>query len=147
MPENAAAEGGFGRDAPSRPDENDRGGAREDKEKAEKARSFERTMDNAERPDRALAAPAEATTAANDNNDDDRDDDDHNGLLDRARSFFGDIARDIQDVARDNPRVDSHGDPIGLIDANGMQRGEIARCDGIWNHCRGSGKPARFFLA
>ena len=122
MPENAAAEGGFGRDAPSRPDENDRGGAREDKEKAENARSFERTMDNAERPDRAPAAPAAATTAANDNNDDDRNDDDHEGLLDRA----GDVVRDIQDFARDNPRVDSHGDPVGLIDANGIQRGEIA---------------------
>ena len=31
MPENAAAEGGFGRDAPSRSDNKDTGGAREDK--------------------------------------------------------------------------------------------------------------------
>lgn len=153
MPENAAAEGGFGRDAPSRPDENDRGGAREDKEKAEKARSFERTMDNANRPDRAPAAPAPTVNAANDNDDDDRNDEDdgskagsndgklstpekpdverpdedgQSGLLDRAGDVFGGIARGIQDFARDNPRVDSHGDPVGLIDADGLQRGEIA---------------------
>lgn len=71
MPENAAAEGGFGRDAPSRSDDNDRGGAREDKEsRAEKAESFDRAMDNANRPDRASAAPSNTTTVSDDDEDD-----------------------------------------------------------------------------
>ena len=75
MPGNAAAEGGFGRDAPSRPDnDNNRGGAREDKEsRAEKAESFDRAMDNANRPDRAPAGPSETTSTL------ENDDDDGNG--------------------------------------------------------------------
>ncbi|MEM7042653.1 MAG: hypothetical protein AAF543_07570 [Pseudomonadota bacterium] len=75
MPENAAAEGGFGQDAPdrSRDTDNDRGGAREDKEsRAEKAESFDRAMDNANRPDRAPAGPSE-TADASDDDDDHRD--------------------------------------------------------------------------
>ena len=81
MPGNAAAEGGFGRDAPSRPDnDNDRGGAREDKEsKAEKAESFDRAMDNANRPDRAPAGVTDTATTVDDDKDDrnttDRSDD------------------------------------------------------------------------
>lgn len=77
MPENAAAEGGFGRDAPdrSRDTDNNRGGAREDKEsRAEKAESFDRAMDNANRPDRAPAAPAETATASDDDDDDNKND-------------------------------------------------------------------------
>ncbi len=77
MPENAAAEGGFGRDAPdrSRDTDNNRGGAREDKEsRAQKAESFDRAMDNANRPDRAPAAPANTTTASDDDDDDKKTD-------------------------------------------------------------------------
>jgi len=70
MPENAAAEGGFGRDAPSRSDENDRGGQREKEEARE---SFERAMDNANRPDRAPVAPSETTTVSDDDDDDNTD--------------------------------------------------------------------------
>ena len=160
MPENAAAEGGFGRDAPSRPDDNDRGGAREEKERAEKAESFERAMDNANRPDRAPAAPSETVAGSGDDDDDhnstdkpddrpDRaagppgigappesstpadndnktDDDDDRSVFDRAGDFFGGLAKDMQDFARDNPRVDSHGNTVGLVDADGIQRGEVA---------------------
>ena len=160
MPENAAAEGGFGRDAPSRPDDNDRGGAREEQERAEQAESFERAMDNANRLDRAPAAPSE-TVAGSDDDDDDHnstdkpddrpdraagppgigappesstpadndnktDDDDDRSVFDRAGDFFGGLAKDMQDFARDNPRVDSHGNTVGLVDADGIQRGEVA---------------------
>lgn len=38
MPENGSVNGGAGRDAPDRPDDNDRGGARESKEKAKRKR-------------------------------------------------------------------------------------------------------------
>ncbi len=71
MPENAAAEGGFGRDAPSRSDENDRGGQRE-KEEAKAKDTFDRAMDNANRPDRAPAAPSDTTAVSDDDNEDDR---------------------------------------------------------------------------
>lgn len=64
-PENVAAEGGFGRDAPDRPDDNDRGGQRE-KDQAKAAESFDRAMDNANRPVRAPAAPSETTTVSDD---------------------------------------------------------------------------------
>jgi hypothetical protein len=149
MPENAAAEGGFGRDAPSRSDDNDRGGAREDREKAEK--DFDRAMDNANRPDRAPASSPD-TTAASDSDDDDNrptdagdsstaastntpsapdapepdEEEDDRGFFDRAGDFFGGLARGVQDFSRENPRVDSHGNPVGLVDADGIQRGEVA---------------------
>ncbi|MGI9486696.1 MAG: colicin E3/pyocin S6 family cytotoxin [Geminicoccaceae bacterium] len=159
MPENAAAEGGFGRDAPDRPDDNDRGGAREDKEsRAEKAETFDRAMDNANRPDRAPAAPETSTTPDGDNDEpdtrttdssDDRsnpaaippsstspaetdeggngnDEQDDRGFFDRAGDFFGGLTQGMQDFSRENPRVDSHGNVVGLVDANGIQRGEVA---------------------
>ncbi len=88
MPENAAAEGGFGRDAPSRSDnDNDRGGAREDKEsKTEKAESFDRAMDNTNRPDRA---PAGATDTAATVDEGDDDGDRTNGSDDRSDRAAG----------------------------------------------------------
>ena len=122
MPENAAAEGGFGRDAPSRPDENDRGGQRE-KEEAKAAEAFERSMDNAERPDRAPATPSTISPESDDDDDGHQDD---RGFLDRAGDFLGGITRDVQDVARENPRVDSHGNTVGLVDADGIQHGDVA---------------------
>lgn len=60
-----------------RPDDNDRGGSREDKE------SFDRAMDNAERPDRAPAGPSEAATA-DENDDDKRSATDNDDRPDRA---------------------------------------------------------------
>lgn len=153
MPKNAAAEGGFGRDAPSRSEDNNNGGVREEKERAKKAESFERAMDNINRPDRAPSVPTQ-TAAVSDDDDNptdksddqtnsvagtrgigtlpgssalaDADDDDDRGFFDRAGDAFGSFARDMQDFARDNPRIDSHGNTVGLVDADGIQRGEVA---------------------
>ncbi|MEM7041207.1 MAG: alpha/beta hydrolase [Pseudomonadota bacterium] len=122
MPENAAAEGGFGRDAPSRSDnDNDRGGAREDKEsRAEKAESFERAMDNANRPDRAPAEPSDTTTVADDNDDDNRNTTDKTD--DRQdRSFFDRVA----DTLTAPP-----------TDAEGNARSTSPVADRVRNHTR-----------
>ncbi len=116
--------------------------------------SFDRAVeDNSDRPDRASAAPPDTTSATDDGDDDNRPDDDNSqssaaantsapstpdaaapdekeeddrGFFDRAGDFFGGLARDVQDFSRENPRVDSHGDPVGLVDADGIQRGEVA---------------------
>ena len=54
------------------------------------------------------------------------EEEDDRGFFDRAGDFFGGLARDVQDFSRENPRVDSHGNPVGLVDADGIQRGEVA---------------------
>ena len=41
--------------------------------------------------------------------------------------------RDVQDFAREITRVEGHGNPVGLVDADGIQRGEVA------SHVRSSG--------
>ncbi len=51
---------------------------------------------------------------------------DDRSFFDRAGDFFGGLARDVQDFARENPRVDSYSNPVGLVDADGIQRGEVA---------------------
>lgn len=56
--------GGPDRDT-DRPDDNDRGGSRDDKA------SFDRAMDNANRPDRAPASPPESTTSTDEDDDQD----------------------------------------------------------------------------
>jgi hypothetical protein len=113
--------------------------------------SFDQAVeDNSQRPDRAPASTPDTAAAPDDEDDDNRPDDaggspdapntdtptttdapepeeeDDRGFFDRAGDFFGGIARDIQDFARENPRVDSHGNPVGLVDADGIQRGEVA---------------------
>jgi hypothetical protein len=65
--------------------------------------------------------PDEVSEDTEDNNEPD-----DSGFFDRAGDFFGGLARDVQDFARENPRVDSYGNPVGLIDADGIQRGEVA---------------------
>lgn len=57
---------------------------------------------------------------------DTEDDVDGGGFFDSVGDFFGGVAKGMQDFARDNPRVDSHGNVVGLVDANGIQRGEVA---------------------
>ncbi|MGI9508789.1 MAG: hypothetical protein ACR2QJ_05515 [Geminicoccaceae bacterium] len=73
MPENAAAEGGFGRDAPDRSSsrDNDRGGQRE-AEETKAAETFDTVMDNVNRPDRAPADPSPETATTIDDDRDDR---------------------------------------------------------------------------
>lgn len=51
---------------------------------------------------------------------------DPNAPSNPVADFFGGLARDFQDFARENPRVDSYGNPVGLVDANGIQHGEVA---------------------
>ena len=114
MPENAAAEGGFGRDAPDRPDDNDRGGQRE-KEVAKAAESFDRAMDNANRPDRAPAAPSETTTVS-----DDDDDNSIDKLDDRNDTVAGPPEADAppsssSPAATDNKTTDE-SDEHGFLD-------------------------------
>ena len=102
MPENAAAEGGFGRDAPDRPDDNDRGGAREDKEsKAEKAESFERAVDNASRPDRAPTTDAPpGSTSPVDADDNTTDEPDERSVFDRVADALTSPPTDAEGNAR-----------------------------------------------
>ena len=138
---------GAGSNAPS--DSRDSGS---DNNKPDKD-SFDRAVeDNSQRPDRAPASTPETAAAPDDDEDDNRPDDngessqatntsapstpdatepaeeeeDDRGFFDRAGDFFGGLARDVQDFSRENPRVDSHGNPVGLVDADGIQRGEVA---------------------
>lgn len=109
-----------------------------------------RPSDNTDRPDRAPAAPPSMpetddeddqaagppgigappstpeTSEASEPDDDPEDKEDGGGFLDSVGGFFGDLARDVQDIARENPRVDSYGNPRGFIDADGIQRGDVA---------------------
>ena len=54
------------------------------------------------------------------------EEEDDRGFFDRAGDFFGGLARDVHDFARENPRVDSYSNPVGLVDADRIQRGEVA---------------------
>ena len=158
---------GAGSNAPS--DSRDSGS---DNNKPDKD-SFDRAVeDNSQRPDRAPASTPETAAAPDDDEDDNRPDDngessqatntsapstpdatepaeeeeDDRGFFDRAGDFFGGLARDVQDFSRENPRVDSHGNPVGLVDADGIQRGEVAsrvRSSGTMGRPR---RTARFFL-
>ncbi|MDH3663593.1 MAG: hypothetical protein OEU92_26865 [Alphaproteobacteria bacterium] len=150
--------GGLGSD---RPDDNDRGGAREDKESFDQAMSdagdksgssqagmtgSERTQDAEAKSDQSFGdslAEAKAESAKSPNDDgggtapssttpsdtpttpEEKDDDERN-VFDRAGDLFGGLGRDMQDFARENPRVDSYGNTVGLVDANSIQRGEVA---------------------
>ena len=94
----------------------------------------DRSMSYDGRPDRASAATTTATTESTDpeeapespNEDDETDEEDDRSFIDQAGDFFSDVGRGMQDFARDNPRVDSYGTPVGLVDADGIQRGEVA---------------------
>ena len=138
---------GAGSNAPS--DSRDSGS---DNNKPDKD-NFDRAVeDNSQRPDRAPASTPETAAAPDDDEDNNRPDDngessqatntsapstpdatepaeeeeDDRGFFDRAGDFFGGLARDVQDFTRENPRVDSYGNPVGLVDADGIQRGEVA---------------------
>ncbi len=71
--------------------------------------------------------PSSSTTTDTPDSDDEGDKkEDSGGFLDGVGDFFGGIAQGMQDFARANPRVDSHGNVVGLVDSNGIQRGDVA---------------------
>ncbi|MGH1477222.1 MAG: hypothetical protein ACRBM6_00590 [Geminicoccales bacterium] len=128
MPENGSVNGGAGRDAPDRPDSNNRGGAREEKEgKAAKADSFDRALDNANRPDRSPAAPPETTKVADIDNQNDNATDKTETQSERAAGPPGIGAppsspapTDTDKEMTDNASFSSHrgyGTPFDIPDA------------------------------
>ena len=86
------------------------------------------TTENSDDPSDQAAGPTGTgapgpSTPETDESDNEEDD---GGFFDGVGDFFGGIAEGMQDFARENPRVDSHGNPVGHIDADGIQRGEVA---------------------
>ena len=47
------------------------------------------------------------------------------GVFDRVGDFFSGLATGMQNFARENPRVDADGNPIGYVGADGIQRGPV----------------------
>jgi hypothetical protein len=84
--------------------------------KAEHERSVSPNDDGGSKPTTAPETPATPET----------EEENERGVLDRVGDFFGGIATGLQNFARENPRVDSHGNTVGLVDANGIQRGKVA---------------------
>ena len=72
--------------------------------------------DGGNEPERAagppgIGAPPSSTAQANTENS--PTDPSQNGGQEHERGFFGGLAKSMQDFAKENPRVDSHGSPVG----------------------------------